>query len=304
MLSPRALAKTFMEKTLVHSGVCRFVRWVTRGHPILAYHNVVPTGAPIFGERSLHLPEEEFVRQLDRLQETHTIVPLRRLLFEGGKQDLANSLAAITFDDAYRGAMEIGLRHILDRGLSATVFVSPGRLGTDGFWWDLLADEQGVLDSDLRNEALTRYAGDHDAVTSWADCSGLALKSLPDYMHAADERQMLRIAKQPGIALESHGWDHVNLTALEPATCRSDCARAAAWINDVTGRSELLISYPYGIAPQKCEEAVASLYRAGLLITGGRYRPGACDSKYRIPRVNVPQGTSADGLILRVSGII
>ncbi|MGH7691002.1 MAG: hypothetical protein ACREN3_15465, partial [Gemmatimonadaceae bacterium] len=47
---------------------------------IFAYHNVVPdrwTGA---GDRSLHLPIADFRAQLDILQATHDIVPLRQLL--------------------------------------------------------------------------------------------------------------------------------------------------------------------------------------------------------------------------------
>ena len=47
---------------------------------IFAYHNVVPDRWTGGGDRSLHLPLSDFCAQLDILQATHDIVPLRQLL--------------------------------------------------------------------------------------------------------------------------------------------------------------------------------------------------------------------------------
>ena len=80
-MSVRATLKACFEAGLVRSGVPALHRAARAGQAlVLAYHNVVPDSCPPFGDRSLHLPRRLFVRQLECLLTTHTIVPLDELL--------------------------------------------------------------------------------------------------------------------------------------------------------------------------------------------------------------------------------
>ena len=75
---------------------------------VVAYHNVVPDDWAGGGDRSLHLSRSDFIARLDVLQTTHDVVPLAALL-DCTASSYKRPRAAITFDDAYRGAVTIGI---------------------------------------------------------------------------------------------------------------------------------------------------------------------------------------------------
>src|SRR5207237_1432026 len=107
-MSARATLKACFEAGLVRSGVPALNRAArARRALVLAYHNVVPDSSPGFGDRSLHLPRGLFIRQLESLLATHTVVPLEQVLDApvAGRRPRA----AITFDDGYRGAVLLGV---------------------------------------------------------------------------------------------------------------------------------------------------------------------------------------------------
>src|SRR2546423_5455975 len=114
----RVRVKAIAERVLLASGG-RAARWRMRDRTlILAYHNVVPDEQPIFGDRSLHLRRSDFAAQLDALRETHDVVPLPAVLLPSHGP---RPRAAITFDDAYAGAVTLGVAEVVARGLPATV---------------------------------------------------------------------------------------------------------------------------------------------------------------------------------------
>src|SRR5579872_99747 len=81
---------------------------------VLSYHNIAPDHAPAIGDRSLHLPQSAFGRQLDWLVRNVEVVPLPAILDPGGGD--AKPRVAITFDDAYRGALTLGAAELRGRG--------------------------------------------------------------------------------------------------------------------------------------------------------------------------------------------
>ena len=108
----RGSLKRGAELALVRSGLAGAWRRASgRDVVVLAYHNVVPSGDNPAGDSSLHLPLSSFSAQIDVLCETHSVVPLRDLMGAGRRE--RKPLAAITFDDAYRGALELGLPELL-----------------------------------------------------------------------------------------------------------------------------------------------------------------------------------------------
>ncbi len=162
----RRLLKRTLEVGLVRSGLTNLWPRISGGNVVvLGYHNIVPGGDAPRGDSSLHLTLPNFQAQLDLLNRTHTIVPLAELLT--GREGLSGPLASITFDDAYRGTLELGVGELVGRGLSSTVFVSPGLLGSEGFWWDLVADpSRGSVPDEFRRHALGALGGRTDRSSS------------------------------------------------------------------------------------------------------------------------------------------
>src|SRR6185503_1881953 len=124
-----------------------------------------------------------FRDQLDALQQTHDVVPLRDVLNEAPRR--GRPRVAITFDDAYLGAVRHAPAELSARGMPATIFVAPAFLGGRSFWWDALADPRGGLDPGLRERALGDLRGEDAAIRAWARGRGFVETEPPDFQRAS-----------------------------------------------------------------------------------------------------------------------
>lgn len=300
--SARAVLKALVEKSLVAGGCASVGRYLHRGRTlILAYHNVVPEKGELAGDSSLHLPRSEFARHLDLLSETHRVLPLEEALAPGPE---GRPRAAVTFDDAYRGAVTAGVDELARRGLPATVFVNPGLLGRPGFWWDELTPRGAVaLPDGLREEALDRGRGIAEEVYRWAAGRGLERRSLPAHAGVATEEELAAAAGTPGITLGSHAWSHANLARLDAEELEDELSRPLGWLRDRFPEAVCpWLSLPYGRSGPGVERAVREAgYEGALRVTGGL--AGADVDRYSVPRVNVPAGVSDAGFVLRTAGL-
>jgi peptidoglycan/xylan/chitin deacetylase (PgdA/CDA1 family) len=295
MVSLRQTTKRVFEKVLR----------LTAGHPrqmagrslILAYHNVVPDGEQGRGDRSLHLPFSAFRRQLDLLQTHCQVSPLRDLLtarpFPGGPR------IAITFDDAYRGAVELALPELEQRGLPSTMFVAPGLLGSRSLWWDEMATGPEGLPDDLRLELLERLAGREDPIRAGR---AAAPGQLPGSYGCASEDQVRALGRLRQVTLGAHSWSHPNLARIDADDLATELTRPLDWLGSVSVPTLPVLAYPYGLCSPAVEEAAARAgYSAGLLVEGG-WLAGDRERPFALPRFNVPAGLSEDGLWLRLAG--
>lgn len=297
--------KSTIEMLLARGGPARFAHSLAAGRTVvLAYHNILPDGAAPVGHRALHLEQRRFSAHLDALRRTHDVVPLAAVAERSPSR--ARPRAAITFDDAYRGAVTVGLAEVVTRGLPATVFVAPAFVGGRAFWWDALADpDSGVMPEVLRDEALERLAGDDAAVRAWAPGAGLRETPVPDYARVADQRELLAAASLPGVTLASHSWSHPNLARLDSAALHEQLTRPLEWLRQRFAAAVIpWLSYPYGISSPEVEAAAARAgYRAALRVDGDWLSAGSAPA-YAVPRLNVPAGMTIDGFVLRTSGVI
>lgn len=298
---------------------------------VLAYHNVVPDGGNPGGDRSLHLSRRDFSDQLDAVVETHQVVPLDEALdtaaspaAEAGNEG-GRPRAVVTFDDAYRGAMTCGLEELERRGLPATVFVSPGMLGADGFWWDLLSSGDrrddlpagaGSFGDDLAGgrggdpadrEALLRdEAGRGDAILERAREEEWPMAPQPDHARPVRRDELLEAAGRPGVTFGAHGWSHANMARLDADELEEELVRPWTWLERELGEAFLpVLAYPYG----RCSDAAAGAareagYRAAFTVTGGSLDPADVSDSFRLPRTNIPAGVSVDGFRLRALGLL
>ncbi|MGQ0702382.1 MAG: polysaccharide deacetylase family protein [Gemmatimonadales bacterium] len=266
---------------------------------ILAFHNVVPDGMEGKGDQSLHLPFSRFLRFLDLIQDSCAVVPLDQIL--EGVTSADRPTVAFTFDDAYRGAVELGLPELVRRNLPATLFVAPGLFGVGGFWWDEFAGPR-ELAPEIRKAALETHAGMHQRMHA-AMRSERSARTLPEPYGCATDTQVRTVAASGSLTLASHSWSHPNLTRLEPGDLLRELATPLEWLESVRSPVLRILAYPYGLtSPPVVEAARRAGYSGALLIEGGWYTPTS--DRWAIHRYNIPAGLSEDGLFLRLAGVI
>jgi peptidoglycan/xylan/chitin deacetylase (PgdA/CDA1 family) len=270
---------------------------------VLAYHGIVPDGAHPVGERSLHLPEAQFTAQLDVLEELAHVVPLGELL-RPTIHNAAVPRVAITWDDAYVGALTCGVDAVVQRRLSATVFVAPGRLGGQSFWWDRLAERfGGTIPEAIRARALQDLAGVEEDVAAEYERDGPPV-SLPGFALTAGETLLATVAARPGISVASHSWSHANLAVATSSRLEDELTKSADWLGERFASYLPCLAYPYGLhSPEVRRRAALAGYVAGLRVEGG-WMPREDGDSFQVPRLNVPAQLSLDGFVLRLSGLL
>lgn len=276
---------------------------------MLAYHNVVPDGESVVGEESLHLPCREFAEQLDvLLKDAVRVVSLDELTRVAREPEEVDShrRVAITFDDAYQGAIHAGIAELVRRNLPATVFVVPGLLGGQTFWWDALSATDAGLSLGTRSAALRTIDGRNEEVIHWARRQGLAIGTVPEHARSASEEDLREVAAHKGIEMASHTWSHANLVRLSEEDCRSEFARAANWLRERFQKDPSWLSYPYGLCSPAAQRAAAAIGHLGAFRIDGGWLPRSLERAdvFRLPRLNIPAGLSRAGFALRLAGLL
>ena len=268
---------------------------------ILAYHNILPEGESAAGDRSLHLPQQAFGQQLDLLSEVADVCSLEEVLFSADADSLPK--IAITFDDAYSGAMTAGISELHQRGMPATIFVPPGCLGARSFWWDVLAETRG-LEDDIRRFALDSCAGRDRTVREWARSAGLPVNFMSRSAVSASLSEMEKALEHSGISFGSHTWSHPNLTRVSDGDLETELAGSLDWLRAHFGsRVGPWLTYPYGLTDDRVELATRALgYAASFRVDGG-WLPPTSTLPFGLPRLNIPAGLSTDGFRLRLAGL-
>lgn len=298
------MLKEAAEFLLARGGLAGLSTRRRRGSTIIfAYHNVVPDTAPPIGDRSLHLPFSRFTSQLDRLEQTHEFVDLTSAGAIPG--EASRPRAAITFDDAYRGALTLALPELARRGIPATVFVAPGLLGSTGCWWDLLAASDGSgLAPTVRHHVLHELRGDGAAAVAWARANAMPLSSLPTHAGIASEDELGVASALPRIQFGAHTWSHCNLARVDERELDRELGMPLEWLHQRFEQVVPWLAYPYGLfAPSTAARARSAGYVGALRIDGG-WLGSACRRTFDLPRLTVPAGVSLDGFTLRASGLV
>ncbi len=266
---------------------------------ILAYHNVVPDEDAGRGDASLHLPQSAFLAQLDLLARHCAVRPLAEVLEGEVRPD--RPTVAITFDDAYAGAVEWALPLLASREMPATLFVAPGILGSPSLWWDELAESPEGLTPERRREALEVHAGDAARIRAAYGAAG-AKGTLPASYACASEAQVRALGAHGALTLGAHSWSHANLARIGARELEQELVAPLEWLSTNPGRAVPMVAYPYGLSSTLVGPAAdAAGYRAGLRVVGG-WLPPAGTGRWAVPRLNVPAGLSAEGYALRLAG--
>jgi peptidoglycan/xylan/chitin deacetylase (PgdA/CDA1 family) len=295
--------KGAVERLLVHGGPASIARATMRGRAlVLAYHNVLPDGAEPCGDHPLHLPRTRFVAQLEALTRHTDVIPLAELSRSAWRR--GRPRAVITFDDAYAGAVTVGIEELARRGLPATIFVAPGLLGGCSFWWDSLAASPG-LDERLRARAINELQGEAGAIKRWAATGRLPSREPPAYARSASEGDLEAAVRRPGITVGSHSWSHPNLARLTARELERELVQSRDWLADRFGPAFVpWLSYPYGSRSATVAGAArAAGYEGAFRIEGG-WMAATSHTPHDLPRLSVGAGLSDAGFGLRIAGLI
>ena len=269
------------------------------GAAIFAFHNVVSDdGIPERCDRSLHVALSDFQDYLSVIADGYRVVPLSELAERVRHRRSVQGLAALTFDDAYRGVFMHAVPLLVRRALPATIFVVSGAAAAPApFWWDLLGAD-GDVPAPIREHALRDLRGDRDDVLARHPANGAVI---PPELLPATWRDV-RAAARDGMAIGSHTVSHRNLAVLDPAALRGELERARAEIGATLGTPPAEVSYPYGLHNDAVLEAARrSGYTAGVTM---RFGLTARDTEpMALPRINVPAGISIPALECWAAGL-
>jgi peptidoglycan/xylan/chitin deacetylase (PgdA/CDA1 family) len=266
------------------------------GAVVLCYHNVV-LGTEVGADRALHMPAEALRSQLEWLARRFSVVSIDELRTRATSGRSLRGLAAVTFDDAYRGTITHGRAVLRALGIPGMVFV-PTASPTNGlpFWWDLVPRD-GVLGDAGRKRALSVLAGDRDAILSAFPSDGVTVPH--DCLPARWAE--LSAAQDDGFLFEAHSVSHRTLPQLGDDELVSELRGAADDIECHLGRRPAWVAYPYGLWNENVAAASRACgYRGGFTLAGRDVTPQTDWSQ--AARLNVPAGIPFEAFVAWVSG--
>jgi peptidoglycan/xylan/chitin deacetylase (PgdA/CDA1 family) len=205
----------------------------------------------------------------------------------------------ITFDDGYADNYEIAYPLLLKYGLTATIFVTTGHVGTtDMFWFEKISWYLKCLASyDLKIESLNfKEHIDENNRISVRDTLLVILKKVPNQVRldALAELEIIFKEKVPETAhrlIKTLTWDqivemdrarieigshtvfHPVLSSMEENEVRAELASSKEMLEDKLGHEVISLSYPVGgrsaFNPMVERVADEAGYRFGLSYVSG-----------------------------------
>jgi peptidoglycan/xylan/chitin deacetylase (PgdA/CDA1 family) len=294
MKSARLFIKSIIEETL-----SRLPRERASADLILAYHNVVPDGTLVSGDRSLHLEHSDFRNQLDHIQKNARVVPLQEILTTSQSADLR---IAITFDDAYRTALKLGLTECALRNFPCTVFVSPGILGTTPIWD--LQSAKGEWDQHRRDAFLTIEKGDSRVANVSTHARQASQdSSVGESCMIATLDELRSLTDWAGVTLGNHTMNHINCAEATTEELERELVESAEWLSSNFPLKTIpVLAYPYGRFPSDPQrrKVIASTVNSALAVDGGFVTIRS--DRYAVPRWNIPSTLTLAGFKMRMQG--
>jgi peptidoglycan/xylan/chitin deacetylase (PgdA/CDA1 family) len=304
-MTTRIRLRDVASRALTAVGAPRVARWARRESlVVLTYHNIVEHPADAArGEASLHVDRASFAVHLDLLRETHDVVSLADVL-SGTRPIGGRPRVLITFDDAYQGALTLGVDELVRRRIPAVFFVAPGFVDGRTFWWDELAGGYGgVMPKAVREAALVEHRGVETRIREWIGRNALPVGKPTALQRCATMRELIRAARAPGITFGAHSWSHPVLAAVDAEVLADELCRPLVWLRKSFNNVVPALAVPYGVSSPRVEsEARAHGYVA---VFGGRrgWVPSPITAPFMLPRENVPGGITRHGFLLRSSGV-
>ncbi len=273
------------------------------------YHRVAALQRDPYG---LAVHPDHFAAHVERLQKTGIVVPLEDVIQRGLRGRIA-----ITFDDGYADNATLAAPILADAGLPATWFITSGRLGARGFWWDRLGEAfLGAAPSltsidltvagrelwlDLRtpvarltalkfiNRQIRRLPP--ESVETAVDEVVLALGQ-PDMVDSGvtmTVAQLRELAALPMQEIGAHTRTHQHLNQQPSDVQRAEIAGSVSDLAELLHRQIRSFAYPFGVPDAVGSLAPRLVEEAGCLLACTT-SPGSVrrrTNRYLLPRLYV-----------------
>jgi peptidoglycan/xylan/chitin deacetylase (PgdA/CDA1 family) len=244
---------------------------------ILSYHRVVEDFEREAAENlpGLLVGRETFARHLDELERTKfDLVSLSQALeVISGRLEARRDIAVITFDDGYRDVYDHAFPILARRGLSATVYLATGLVGTSKRFAhdrlfslvkrDLAARRAGRRNLDLATAAAQEV---DRLIATWSTealahlMAGLEQRlrgeALPPGSGEPMTWEMVSKMASAGIEFGAHTVDHLVLTHESDATVEWQIAESKRAIEQRIGRPVVSFAYPNGYYDRRLVRAL------------------------------------------------
>jgi len=294
-------------------------------HPalrILAYHRILEgnkTSFP-FDEGVISATPDAFFQQMKFVRDNFEVISFRYLEdCEHEKRPWPKHGLIITFDDGYRDNYTNAFPILKQLGLTATIFLTAGHIGSaELFWWDLVAycikhstrttiDLPGLdprpmrLNSAVeRREAIRRILGwlkvisDSRKRAFVAEVAQLTGVSPPDPETEPMHLNWEEVCEMANAGLEfgSHTLTHPILTNVSEEQLTVEVAQAKTIIERHLERHIIAFSYPSGRFDARIQAAVSS---RGFEFAVSYHQDVAHQSsfeRYALPRIHVEREQS------------
>jgi peptidoglycan/xylan/chitin deacetylase (PgdA/CDA1 family) len=312
------MAATDVAGSLLHysGAVALWERLANRRRPLIVYwHSVHGPGDDLAWcrEPSLSLSLELFQRQVELLRRHFTVVGLDEAVAAASSR-----VAALTFDDGYRGVYQHAFPVLRDLGLPATVFLVTERIGSAApLWWDELVDRvrafralpaaarlsaaartgepwaTRLLGRDTEEQIVGHYkratVSDRarlDALLAQAPTAPAALG--PRVFLSRDEIGEMQAG---GIRFGAHTRTHPLLPWLGADALRAELGESRRAVEALTGSGPCWFAYPDGTFSERELEAVRAEGFAGAVQT---FRRPDLGGRYAVPRVGLDADATTD----------
>lgn len=230
---------------------------------ILAYHGIPDI--------------QTFAEQMAHLATVYSPVASTTIIEAAEGKPLPPRAVWVTFDDGHPEVVNSAQRVLDHHGISATLFVCPGMVGTSRpYWWEIvgtaLQEQVGCADLfDGKDESTAlKELKQVDDDTRRQIVETLEARLRSHDLESLDRRQItegeLRSWQRSGHELGNHSWDHPCLNRCEPSQQRRQIQLAHDWLEERFGKPMRLFAYPNGDRTEVAEETLRELgYAIGTL---------------------------------------
>lgn len=259
---------------------------------IFTYHRVLERADPI-------LPSEPdaatFTKQMDWLASYCQVLPLSEAVSRLYDGSLPHRAASITFDDGYANNHDVAMPILLERGLTATIYVTVDAI------------ERGIMWNDIVIEALRRKApssGPSSESSIDSILNELKYRSIGDRLEAASAlyqrvvgappprlmmtTEMISAMARAGFEIGAHTVNHPILKELADDDAREEIQNCRNWLADLLGSPPKSFAYPNGRPGRDFDETHAEMIREAGFDFAVSTRWGCARSGsdiYQLPRV-------------------
>jgi len=109
-----------------------------------------------------------------------------------------------------------------------------------------------------------------------------------------DEEQLVALAESPCIEIGSHTMNHALMTQISKDEVRTELEESKSVLERITGLEVTSFSFPEGDFSLKLLKDTGKYYDTAFITRTAR--PGVLTNRYKIPRISVSRGVSAEDL--------